>query len=126
MAKVTLVFAVLLAALGLGGYRYTGSHDATLLIATWIGLALGVCGYLAISPNERRRKLFMHINAAIGLLSFLGSVIMALNFYGSARSEGLDVDPIALGLKVALILVLLIYLNLCVRSFIAARSSGKV
>ncbi len=73
MAKVTLVFAVLLAVLGVGFYLGTGSKAPTALIPTWFGLALGVFGILAISPDESRRKLFMHINVTIGLLGFLGA-----------------------------------------------------
>ena len=96
MAKVTLVFAILLVALGIGGYVYTGSVHPTALIPMWFGLALGLFGFLAISRNERRRKVFMHINA------------------------------IALTSKLTMAGLLLIYVNLCVRSFIAARRSGKV
>ena len=78
MAKVTLVFAVLLIALGLAGYLGTGSIHPTALIPTWFGLALGVFGFLAISPSESRRKLFMHINVTIGLLGFLGAASEAV------------------------------------------------
>jgi hypothetical protein len=49
MAKVTLVFAILLVALGIGGYVYTGSVHPTALIPMWFGLALGLFGFLAIS-----------------------------------------------------------------------------
>jgi uncharacterized protein HemY len=125
MAKVTLVFAVLLVALGVGSYIGTGSNDLSALTPAWIGLVLGVCGFLALSPNERRRKLFMHINSAIGLLGFLGGAIEALNVYGNAREEGIEPDHKVLALKLALVLVMLIYVNLCVRSFIVARSAGK-
>src|SRR5579863_5746783 len=97
MAKVTLVFAVLLVVLGLVGYFGTGSQHATALIPTWFGLALGVFGFLAISPNPGRRKLFMHINVTIGLLGFLGAFIQAIREYGHARSQGIDPDKIALG-----------------------------
>ncbi len=55
------------------GYIGTGSVHPTALIPAWIGLALGIFGFLAISPNESRRKLFMHINVTIGLLGFLGA-----------------------------------------------------
>ncbi len=41
MAKVTLIFAVLLVLLGLAGYVGTGSQHPTALIPTWFGLALG-------------------------------------------------------------------------------------
>jgi uncharacterized membrane protein len=126
MAKVTVVFAVLLIALGLGGYQGTGKNDFSTLNPVWIGLVLGVFGVLAMSANEKRRKLFSHINSAIGVVGFLGSAIAALNMYGNARSEGMEPDHTVLGLKVALVFVLLIYVNLCVRSFMAARSAGKV
>ena len=73
MAKVTLVFALLLCVLGLAGFLGTGSEHPTALIPTWFGLALGLFGFLAISPDEKRRKLFMHINVTIALLGFLGA-----------------------------------------------------
>ena len=65
MARVTLLFAVLLIALGLVGFLGTGSLHPTALIPTWFGLALGIGGLLAISPSESRRKLFMHINVCL-------------------------------------------------------------
>ncbi len=126
MAKVTLIFAFLLAVLGLAGYLGTGSLHPTALIPLWIGLALGVFGYLAISPNESRRKLFMHINVTIGLLGFLGGAIEAVRGYLHAVSAGLTPDPIALTSKVTLAGLMFIYVILCVRSFIAARITGKV
>jgi hypothetical protein len=125
MVKVTLVFAVLLIALGLVGYLGTGSLHPTALIPSWIGIALGFGGLLAISPNETRRKLFMHINVSIGLLGFLGSAVEVIRSY----VHGTFVDTtsmIAMASKLALTMLLLIYVLLCVRSFKAARRSGKV
>jgi hypothetical protein len=126
MAKVTLVFAALLIALGLVGYLGTGSQHPTALIPTWFGLALGVFGFLAISPNEGRRKLFMHINVTVGLLGFLGAAIEAVRGYVTATSAGHEPDQIALASKLTMAGLTLIYVILCVRSFIAARRSRKV
>ena len=126
MAKLTLVLAVLLVALGLADYLGTGSLHPTALIPAWIGLALGIFGFLAISPNEGRRKLFMHINVTIALLGFIGSTVEAIRGYVHAASAGVAPDQIALTSKVTLAGLLLIYVILCVRSFIAARRSGKV
>ena len=126
MAKLTLVFAALLVALGLIGYLGTGSAHPTALIPAWIGLAMGLFGFLAISPNEGRRKLFMHINVTIALLGFLGSASEAVRGYVHAKSAGMVPDQIALASKTTLAVLLLIYVILCVRSFIAARRSGKV
>jgi len=126
MVKVTLVFAVLLIALGLVGYMGTGSLHSTALIPAWIGVALGFGGLLAISPNEGRRKLFMHINVTIGVIGFLGGFVEAVRGYLHAQAVGLAPDRIALTDKLAMAVLMLFYVVLCVRSFTAARRSGKV
>ncbi|MGH9599755.1 MAG: hypothetical protein ACRD27_07800 [Terracidiphilus sp.] len=125
MAKVTLVFAALLIALGLVGYIGTGSVHPTALIPTWFGVALGFFGILAITRNEGRRKLFMHINVTIGLVGFIGAVVVAIQGYMHATSAGLAPDMIALESKLIMAGLLLIYVLLCVRSFIAARRLRK-
>lgn len=121
MAKMTLIFALLLVLLGLAGFLGTGSQHPTALIPTWFGLALGIFGFLAISPSEARRKLFMHINVTIGLLGFLGGAVEAMRGYVHAKSAGLEPDRIALASKLTMTGLLLVYVILCVRSFIAAR-----
>jgi hypothetical protein len=126
MARITLLFAVLLIALGLVGFLGTGSLHPTALIPTWFGLALGIGGLLAISPSESRRKLFMHVNVTIGLLAFLGAAVEAVRGYVHAASAGLAPDQIALASKLTMSGLMLIYVLLCVRSFINARLSGKV
>ena len=125
MAKVTLVFAALLVILGLAGFLGTGSVHPTALIPTWIGLAMGFGGLLAISKQESRRKLFMHINVTIGLLGFLGSVAEIVRSMVSSKT--LDSTAVAaLAAKTAMAWLLLIYVILCVRSFVDARRTGKV
>jgi peptidoglycan/LPS O-acetylase OafA/YrhL len=127
MAKVTIIFAVLLIILGLAGFFYTGSAHPTALIPTWFGLALAIGGFLAISPTESRRKLFMHINVSIGLLGFLGASIEAVRGYAAARSAGLEhPDYIALTSKLIMAGLLFIYVNMCVKSFIEERRARQL
>jgi mannose/fructose/N-acetylgalactosamine-specific phosphotransferase system component IIC len=126
LAKVTLVFALLLVALGLVGYVGTGSQHATALIPAWIGLALGIFGFLAISPDERQRKLFMHINVTIALLLWIGTCVEITRSVIFAHAAGKSPDPIAMESKEALAFLLLFYVLLCVRSFVIARRKGKV
>jgi len=125
MARVTYVFGVLLMLVGLVGYFATGSAHSTALIPTWFGLALAVGGFLAVSPSESRRKLFMHINVTIGLLGLIGAIASALHGYGHARSLGIDPDYKAMTAQLTMAGLLLIYVNLCVRSFIQARRSRQ-
>ena len=61
MAILTIVFGVLLAAVGVGGYVETGSVHPTALIPCWIGLVLVVCGLLANTGDVKRRALWMHV-----------------------------------------------------------------
>ena len=126
MAKVTLFFAFLLAALGLAGYVGTGSAHMTALIPFWFGLALGLFGWLAISPDERRRRLFMHIAVTVGLVAFLGGAAEAIRGYVHATGLGEQPNMTALASKLAMAGLMLVYVGLCVRSFIAARREGKV
>jgi hypothetical protein len=126
LAKVTLIFAILLIALGLIGYFGTGAAHSTALIPAWFGVALGIGGLLAISPRESRSKLFMHINVTIGLVGLLGGAAEAVRGYLHSKSAGVAVDEIALASKLTMTGLLLLYVILCVRSFIRARRSGKV
>lgn len=121
MAKVTIVFGILLIIVGLVGFFGTGAIHSTALIPTWFGLALGVGGFLAISPSESRRKVFMHINVTVGLFGLIGAAGSALHAYGHARSLGMDPDYKAMTAQLTMTGLMLVYVNLCVRSFIDAR-----
>jgi hypothetical protein len=126
MAKVTLVFAVLLVALGLVGYFGTGSAHPTALIPAGIGLALGLFGWLAISPDEKRRKLFMHINVTIALLGAIGAGAELIRSAHANIVAHRAPNLWAMYSKFTLEVILFLYVLLCVRSFIAARRTGKV
>jgi hypothetical protein len=125
MAKVTIVFGILLIILGLAGFYTTGGTHPTALIPTWFGLALGLGGFLSISPSETRRKIFAHINVTVGLLGFLGAAGSALHNYGHNRSLGIDPDYKAMTYQLIMAGLMLIYVNLCIQPFIKARRSRE-
>lgn len=125
MAKVTLLFAAMLIALGWAGYWGSGSQHPTALIPLWFGVALALFGALAISRSEGRRKLFMHINVTIGLLGFLGAgveaILGAMRATAATRAaEGQYLISAEMS-KSLMAFLMLIYVLLCVRSFINAR-----
>ena len=125
MAKVTLVFAVLFIALGLVGFIATGSQHYTALIPTALGLLLAIFGSLALSSDPGRRKLFMHINVTLGLLGFLGTV-MGLIAWFKMLAGATVANPPATESKAVMALLSLVYVALCVRSFIAVRRARLV
>lgn len=126
MARVTLIFALLMVVLGEAGYLGTGSLHKTALIPVWFGLALGLFGFLALrAKSEKARMVFMHINVAIGLIGFLGGAAEAIRGYVSSTSQGHAPDRIALTCKLTMAALMGIYTGLCVRSFIAARRATQ-
>ncbi len=125
MAKVTLLFAALFIALGLVGFVGTGSQHPTALIPAALGLLLGVFGGLSFSPNAAKRKLFMHINVTLGLLGFLGTGLGLLQWFHMLAGAAVK-NPPAVESKAAMAILCLIYVVLCVRSFITARRNGTV
>jgi len=124
MAIPTLVIALLLIATGVGGY-FLG-HPApgatavspTALIPAGVGLVLGLLG--AISFNEKARKHAMHFAALIGLLSAIGDgVQLVLTIFKTGTPP--DIRQMKI-ISMSLTLVLcVIFVALCVRSFINAR-----
>jgi predicted permease len=126
VAKVSVFFGALLFILGFVAYVGTGSAHPTALIPIYFGLPLVVFGYLAKSPLDSRRKLYMHINVTVGLLGFLGAIGSAIHAHVHARSLGVDPDMIAIAAQLAMAVLTFIYVSLCVRSFIAARRAQKV
>lgn len=123
MAKVTLVFAVAFIALGLVGFISTGSVHYTALIPAALGLLLSIFGVLSFNPN--RRKVFMHINVTLGLLGFLGTAMGLVQWFLMLAGTTVK-NPPAVESKAIMALLCLIYVALCVRSFIAARKARLV
>ena len=125
MARVTIVFGVLLILLGVVGYVATGNTHPTALIPCGFGLLLAVFGWLAQNPEPSKRKLYMHIAVTVGLVGFLGTATSLISVVQLAQGKVFPF-PAAVEAKAAMAVLCLVYVVLCVRSFIAARRSGAV
>jgi hypothetical protein len=111
-----------LIAIGSWGFFATGSQHPTALIPAYFGLVLFWSGVLALKPE--RRALWMHIAVTAGLLGFLGAAIQAIREYVAAHGAPLA-HPAAVEAQTAMAGVCLVFVLLCVRSFIAARRGRK-
>ncbi len=120
MAKLTMVFGVLLVLVAVAGFVATGSTHPTSLIPGAVGLLFVLFGALANSPDPKKRMLWMHIAVTVALLMFLGTVKADIDVYRLAHGVEFP-HPIAIEEKAATSLLCLLYVLLCVRSFIAAR-----
>ncbi len=120
MAKITVLFGILLILLGGASFMLTGHKFPTSLIPVAFGILLVTFGTIAETPETRRRMLFMHIAVTIGLLGFLATAPALFSAFQLFKGK-LFPYPAAIEEKAAMSLLMLIYVVLCVRSFIAAR-----
>jgi hypothetical protein len=122
MAKITVLFGVLLIILGAASFILTGHKFPTSLIPVAFGILLVTFGGMAETPETRRRMLFMHIAVTVGLLGFLATAPALVSAVQLFKGK-LFPYPAAIEEKAAMSVLLLIYVVLCVRSFITARRS---
>jgi hypothetical protein len=124
MAKVSIGFGVILILLGAWGYTTTGAQHPTALIPAYFGLGLAWCGYFAMRNGGNRRALWMHVAVTLGLLGFLGAGGMAIKETLAAHGGPLP-HPVAVESQSAMAAICLVFVVLCVRSFIAARRTRR-
>ena len=120
MARLTIVFGVLLCLIALAGFVATGSSHPTALIPAGVGLLFCVFGALANSPGAKKRMLWMHVAVTVALLCFLGTMKADIEVFRLAHGETFE-RPVAIEEKAAMSLLCLLFVLLCVRSFVAAR-----
>lgn len=118
MAKWTVGFGVVLAIVSLSFWFAMGRTSSAALHPGGLGVVLVLCGALANTENAKQRMLWMHIAVTVGLVGFLltgiGAAMQAVK--GTIASEPLKFDE-----RVLVALICLVFVALCVRSFIAAR-----
>jgi hypothetical protein len=115
-----MVFGGMLVVLGVVGYVLTGSEHPTALIPAGAGILFVICGGLAMMPAARKHA--MHAAAALALLGFLGTVPGIIKLvkwqFGTVPAR-----PAAVVSQSIMALLTLLFVLLCVRSFINARRS---
>ena len=119
MGPVTILFGVLMILLGFGGYLLTGRQSWTALIPAIVGAVFVLLG--ALARNDRLRKHVMHAAAALALLGFLGMIRAIVAFIRWKTGGPEPARPAAVVSQSILGVLLLVFVVLCVRSFIAAR-----
>ena len=110
----TILFGLLLVAIGVGGYYVTGAEQPTALIPAVLGVAMFVCGVVA--SQGAMRMLAMHVAALIGVIGFFGPLITIFK----------DADNTAAVLSKGFTSSLcLMFVMMCINSFLEARRTRK-
>jgi fucose 4-O-acetylase-like acetyltransferase len=121
VAKVTIAFGILLIILGIVGFVETGSQHPTALIPTYFGIVFGILGLL-VTFKPTTKKHAMHAAATLALLGFLGTItglIKSIQWLaGTAPAR-----PAAVISQSIMAVMCVIFVLLCVRSFINARKN---
>ena len=120
MAKVTIGLGTLLCVVASAGFIATGLSHPTALIPAAVGMIFCVFGMLASSPQPKKRMLWMHVAVTFALLCFLGTIRADVDVFRLAHGASFA-HPVAIEEKAAMSLLCLLFVLLCVRSFIAAR-----
>ncbi|NGX17136.1 hypothetical protein [Wenzhouxiangella sp. XN24] len=114
MPKLTVLFAALLIALGVGAFLFSGSRTA--LLPAYAGLVIGILGGLALAFEGGRRHL-MHVAAVVALLGALAPAATLV-------IRAAQMSPLALTVNIGMLVLCGGLLALMVQSFIAARRAA--
>ena len=107
---------------GIAGYVWgmmDGKASYTALIPAAFGLVIAFLGAFAKS-NENLRKHLMHAAVLVGLIGF---IIPAFRLLSNLSGITLSAGVVA---QAAMALICLIFVLLCIQSFVNARRSGAV
>lgn len=121
MAKFTVVTALVLIVLGVAFFIATGSHAPTALIPAYFGIVLGIFGLFAKTEDSKHRMIFMHIAVTIGLIGIIFPGWRAASAFLASTHGAAMVRPLAVKEEFAMAAICLVFVLMCVRSFIAAR-----
>lgn len=120
MARVAMLFGVLLILLGLVGYFSPDTLgdpgekvSPTALIPAGIGAVLFLCG-LIVEFMPSTRKHVMHLAAVVGLIGAVGGIM-------PMRAGQFDFSKAKVVSGLLLIVLCAIFVVLCIRSFVRAR-----
>ncbi|MEM1402879.1 MAG: hypothetical protein AAGG55_06070 [Pseudomonadota bacterium] len=116
MPQITLFFAALLIVLGVASWLLAGQTSMTALIPAFFGAALALAG--AIALKDGLRKLAMHIAATVALLGAAGAFVRGVP--GLLSGDSLRLATLS---QLTMGVLMLVFLVLCIRSFIQARKT---
>jgi uncharacterized membrane protein len=119
MARWALFFGLVLVILGIFAYE-GGNHTSAALMPGYFGILLGVLGATARTGKEKTRMVAMHIAATVGVVGFLVTASSMWQYVQMQRSQYIG-DKTIVEEHAATSVILLVFVLLCVLSFIGAR-----
>lgn len=122
MAKTAIALGVLLILLGFLGYVSAGTYALSPLVPAMFGFLISLFGLFALTDDAKKRMLFMHIAVTIGLIGFLVTAWSVVEYVQMLRGHQFP-HPVLVEEWAATAAILLLFVLLSIRSFVAARRS---
>jgi hypothetical protein len=119
MPRNTLIVGGILIVLGVVSYVASAFASVTALIPAFLGVVLVICGLIAL----KKPMLGVHVALVVALLGLVGTFMNVVKI-GEAFA-GTAERPLAVIVSAITFVLLLIYIALGVRSFVAARRWKK-
>ena len=122
MSLTAIYCGVLLIIVGIAGYVYgmsIGHASPTALIPAAFGLLLAVLGFIARSRDDLRKHI-MHVAVLLGLVGFIAALG---SLFRNGVPSSLGAGPLS---QIAMAVICLVFVILCVKSFIDARRAEKI
>ena len=125
MSSISIIVGLVLTIYGAYSYTMSETQSPTALIPAGFGVAFLLLGALAI--REKLRKHAMHVAAMVGLIGFIGGAVMGFPkllplLSGEINDAKTHNKAVSQNL---LAFTCLIFVVLCVNSFIQARKRRK-
>ncbi len=120
MPRIIFVFSAIFIALGVGSYLGTDSQSWTALIPAIFGILLALAGGFSLKSLKHGG----HVAALLGVLGFLFTAKSLVKL--PALFAGAPVGrPVAVSVQAIMAILCIVFVALCVKSFIDARRGKK-
>ena len=120
MPRIIFSFAAIFIVLGVGAYFGTGTQSWTALIPAIFGVLLALAGGFSLKSLKHGG----HMAALLGVLGFLGTAKSLITL--PALFAGAPVErPVAAVVQAVMAVLCVVFVALCVKSFIDARRGKK-
>lgn len=118
MPRTAIAFGVVLSLIGIAFFAATGAASPTALIPAFVGILMILAG--AVARREGLRPHAMHAAALVGTLGFLGCLPGLVRLPSLLAAASVP-RPLAVVEQSLTAVVCLVFVALCVRSFVKAR-----
>ncbi|NND96849.1 MAG: hypothetical protein HKN47_05915 [Pirellulaceae bacterium] len=119
MARVGIIFGLLLCGLTVAALIGTATKVPAQFIPMMIGIPILFCGIVGLNPH--RRKQSMHSAASIGVIGFVIGAGLAV-YTGMHLSDGPGINGYVFKLVLAMSLLCLLFVATCAISFVQTRT----